>query len=71
MLSYNPRAVSILTLGLWFEQLWKKISRFYNKYESYGPCSFGQEDLWKLHIEKPSFYPVTYLCNQLEQFEQF
>ena len=42
----------------------------YIKYESSGPCSFKQEDFWKLHFENVFFYPVTYLCNQLEQFEQ-
>jgi len=35
----------------------------------YGPCSFGQEEFWKLHLENLFFDPVTYLCNQL--FEQF
>ena len=35
-----------------------------------GPCSFGQEDFWKLYFENLSFDPVTYLCNQLERFEQ-
>ena len=42
----------------------------YTKYESSGPCSFGQEDFWKSHFEKLFFDPVTYLCNQLERFEQ-
>jgi len=42
----------------------------YIKYESTGPCSFGQEDFWKLHFENLFFNPVTYLCNQLERFEQ-
>ena len=41
----------------------------YIKYESYGPCSFRQKDFWKLHFEN-FFDPVTYLCNQLERFEQ-
>ena len=38
----------------------------YTTYESSGPCSFGQEDFWKLHFENLFFDPVTYLCNQLE-----
>ena len=42
----------------------------YTKYKSSGPCSFRQEDFWKLHFENPFSDPVTYLCNQLEQFEQ-
>jgi len=36
-----------------------------------GPCSFRQEDFWKLHFENLSFDPVTYICNQSELFEQF
>jgi len=32
------------------------------KYESSWPCSFREEDFWKLHFE--IFDPVTYLCNQ-------
>jgi len=35
----------------------------YTKYESSRPCSFRQEDFWKLHIENLFFYPMTYLCN--------
>jgi len=31
---------------------------------------FRQEDFWKLHFENLIFDPVTYLCNQLKQFEQ-
>ena len=42
---------------------------FFVTHESSGPCSFGQEDFWKLHFENLLFDPVTYLCNQLEQFE--
>ena len=42
----------------------------YTKYKSSGPCSFGQEDFRKLHFENLFFDPVTYLCNQLERFEQ-
>ena len=42
----------------------------YTKYESSQPCSFGQEDFWKLHFENLFFYPVTYIRNQLEPFEQ-
>ena len=41
----------------------------YTKYESCGPCSFGQ-DFGKLHFQNQFFDPVTYLCNQLEWFEQ-
>jgi len=37
------------------------------------PISGSREDvvkpIWKLHFEKLFFDPVTYLCNQLEQFE--
>ena len=40
------------------------------KYKSSGPCSFRQEDFEKLHYENLFFDPVTYLCNQLERFEQ-
>jgi len=37
----------------------------YTKYESSGPCSFRQEDFWKLHFENLFFYPVTnYATNQ-------
>ena len=32
----------------------------YTKYESSGPCSFRQEDFWKLHFENLFFDPVTY-----------
>ena len=42
----------------------------YIKYESNGPCSFRQEDFWKFHFKNQFIDPVTYLCNQLEQFEQ-
>ena len=42
----------------------------YIKYESSRPFSFKQEDFWKLHFENLFFEPVTYLCNQVEQFEQ-
>ena len=42
----------------------------YTKYERSGPCSFGQEDFLKLHYENLFIDPVTYLCNQLERFEQ-
>ena len=30
----------------------------YTKYESSGPCSFGQEDFWKLHFENLFFDPM-------------
>jgi len=43
----------------------------YTKYECSGPCNFRGEDFWKLHFENLFSDPVTYLCNQLEQFEQF
>jgi len=39
-------------------------------YESFGPCSLRQEDVFKLHLENLFVDPVTYLCNQLERFEQ-
>jgi len=42
----------------------------YTKHESSEPCSFRQDDFWKLHFENLLFDPVTYLCNQLEWFEQ-
>jgi len=42
----------------------------YTKYESSGPCSFGQQDFLILHFENIFCDPVTYLCNQLERFEQ-
>jgi len=42
----------------------------YIKYERSMPCSFRQEDFWKLHFENLFFYPVTYLCNQLELFKK-
>jgi len=42
----------------------------YIEYESTGPCSFRQEDFLKFHFENLFFDPVTYLCNQLERFEQ-
>jgi len=41
------------------------------KYTSSGPCSFRQEDFWKLHYKNLHIDPVTYLCNQSEPFEQF
>jgi len=43
----------------------------YTKYKSSGPCSFRQEDVWKLHLKNLYIDPVTYLCNQSEPFEQF
>jgi len=42
----------------------------YTKYESSGHCCFRQEDFLKLHFENLFFDPMTYLRNQLEQFEQ-
>ena len=42
----------------------------YTKYKSSGPCSFGQEEFWNT-ISKTNFDPVTYLCNQLEWFNNF
>ena len=42
----------------------------YTKYESSGPYSFRQEDILKLHSENLFFDPMTFLCNQLEPFEQ-
>jgi len=67
---------------LWWGQFWPQgyyLNNFgreplddviYTKYDISGPCSFGQEDFWKLHIENLFFDPVTYLCNQSEQSEQ-
>jgi len=40
----------------------------FTKYENSG--TFRQEDFFKWHFEKLFFDPVTYLCNELEQFEQ-
>jgi len=42
----------------------------YTKYDSFGRSSFRQEDFLKLHFENLFFDPVTYLCNQVEPFEQ-
>ena len=42
----------------------------YTKYESSGPCSFGQEYFLLLHFENLFIDPVTYLCNKLERFAQ-
>ena len=37
----------------------------YTNYESSGPCSFRQEDFWKLHFEDPFFTPwPSYATNQ-------
>jgi len=37
----------------------------YTKYESSGPCSFRQEDFWKLHFKNIFFTPwPTYATNQ-------
>ena len=33
----------------------------YNKYESSWPCSFREEDFWKLPFENLFFDPVTYI----------
>jgi len=38
--------------------------------ERSGPCRFRQEDFFENCILKTLFYPITYLCNQLERFEQ-
>ena len=32
----------------------------YIKYESSGPCSFSQEDVWKLHFKNLFIDHVTY-----------
>jgi len=45
----------------------------YTKYESSGPCSFGQEEFWKLHFENLFFDPVTYFAtnwNGLNNFDR-
>jgi len=42
----------------------------YTKNESSVPCSFRQEDFWKLHFENLFFYPKTNLCNRSEGFKQ-
>jgi len=44
----------------------------YTKYESSGPCSFRKEDFLKFHFKNQNLFidPATYLCNQLERFEQ-
>jgi len=43
----------------------------YTKYTNSWPCSFRQEDFWKLHVANLYIDPGTYLCNQSEPFEQF
>jgi len=43
----------------------------YTKYKSSGPCSFRQEDFFKLQFEDLFIDPVTYLSNQSEPFKQF
>jgi len=35
-----------------------------------GPRSFRQEDFWKFRFKNLFIDPMTYLCNQLERFEQ-
>ena len=40
------------------------------KYEISGPCSVRQEDFLKFYFKNLYIDPVTYLCNQLERFEQ-
>jgi len=62
---FNPRGIIWTTL---VEDLYMTL--LYTKYESSGPCSFRQEDFWKLHFKNLFFDPVTYLCNQVERFEQ-
>jgi len=60
----NPRGIILTTLVEDLEMM------LYTKYESSGPCSFRREDFFKLHFENLFIDPVTYLCNQLERFEQ-
>jgi len=62
--TFDPRGIIWTTL---VEDLYMLL---YTKYESSGPCSFRQKDFWKLHFENLFFDLVTYLCNQLKQFEQ-
>jgi len=42
----------------------------YTKHKSSWPCSFRPEDFLKFHFKKEINDPVTYLCKQLERFEQ-
>jgi len=62
--NFDPRGI------IWTTLVEDLLMMLYTKYESSGPCSFRQEDFWKLHFENLFFDPVTYLCNQLERFEQ-
>jgi len=68
----TPGAGSISTPGgiIWTTLVEDLKMKLYTKYESSGPCSFRQEDFWKLQFENLFFDPVIYFCNQLEQFEQ-
>jgi len=62
--NFDPRGIIWTTL---VEDLQMML---FTTYESSGPCCFRQEDFWKFHFKNLFIDPVTYLCNQLEQFEQ-
>jgi len=62
--NFDPRGI------IWTMLVEDLLIMLYTKYESSGPCSFRQEDFWKMHIENLFSDPVTYLCNQLEWFQQ-
>jgi len=59
----NPRGI------IWTTLIEDLLMMLYIKYESTGSCSFRQ-DFLKFHFKNLFIDPVTYLCNQLEQFEQ-
>ena len=61
----NPRDI------IWTTLVKDILMMLHIKYESTGPRSFRQEDFWKFNFKTYFFDPVTYLCNQLERFEQF
>ena len=55
---------------IWTTLVEDLLMMLYIKYESTGPCSFRQEDFLKFLKKNLFIDPVTYLCNQLERFEQ-
>jgi len=62
--NFDPRGI------IWTILLENLSTILYTKNESSGLCSFRQEDFWKFHFKNLLIDPVTYLCNQLERFEQ-
>ena len=68
----TPEAGSIFTQGYnlsWTTLVEVLLMMLYTKYEYSGPCSFRQEEVFKIAFWKPIFDPVTYLCKQLERLE--